>query len=147
MVAFSSLKSLSRFSWCCRRSCYRGAQSDDLRRVSVGDVASFENNVLDLWFEGSHHADPHEHGAEAKSKGMTNRDQVMAVMQALQQQAFSCNGGRRDHSEINDPPGGHGHIHRQTLSRLVTSTSCQKHFPRAISWPICPAFHPNEEFD
>jgi hypothetical protein len=52
----------------------------------------FENNVLDLWFEGSHHADPHEHGAEAKSKGMTNRDQVMAVVQALQQQQGEATG-------------------------------------------------------
>jgi hypothetical protein len=45
-----------------------------------------ENNLLDLWFEGSHHADPREHGAEAKSKGLTNRDQVIAVVQALQRQ-------------------------------------------------------------
>ena len=46
----------------------------------------FENNLLDLWFGGPHHADPYEHGAEAKSKDMTNRDQVMAVVQALQRQ-------------------------------------------------------------
>jgi hypothetical protein len=44
----------------------------------------FESNVLDLWFEGSHQADPREHGAEAKSKSVTNRDQVMAVVQALE---------------------------------------------------------------
>jgi hypothetical protein len=52
----------------------------------------FENNVLDLWSEGSHHADPHEHGAEAKSEGMTSRDQVMAVVQALQQQQGEATG-------------------------------------------------------
>jgi len=44
----------------------------------------FESNVLDLWFEGSHQADPREHGAEAKSKSVTNRDQVMAVVQVLE---------------------------------------------------------------
>jgi hypothetical protein len=44
----------------------------------------FESNVLDLWFEGSHYADPREHGAEAKSKSVTNRDQIMAVVQALE---------------------------------------------------------------
>jgi hypothetical protein len=44
----------------------------------------FESNVLDLWFEGSHQADRREHGAEAKSKSVTNRDQVMAVVQVLE---------------------------------------------------------------
>jgi hypothetical protein len=44
----------------------------------------FESNVLDLWFDGSHHADPHERGAVAKSKDLTNRDQVTAVVQALE---------------------------------------------------------------
>jgi hypothetical protein len=52
----------------------------------------FETNVLDLWFEGSHHADPHEHGAEANSKGVANRDQVMAVVQALQRQQSEATG-------------------------------------------------------
>ena len=52
----------------------------------------FESRVLDLWFEGSHHADPHEHGAEAKSKGVTNPDQVMAVVQALQRQQSEATG-------------------------------------------------------
>jgi hypothetical protein len=44
----------------------------------------FESNVLDLWFEGSHRADPREHGAEAKSEGLTDFDQIMAVVQALE---------------------------------------------------------------
>ena len=44
----------------------------------------FESNVLDLWFEGSHRADPPEHRAEAKSEGLTDFDQIMAVVQALE---------------------------------------------------------------
>jgi len=52
----------------------------------------FESKVLDLWFEGSRDADPHEHGAEAKSKGVTNPDQVMAVVQALQRQQSEATG-------------------------------------------------------
>jgi len=52
----------------------------------------FESKVLDLWFEGSRHADPHEHGAEAKSKGVTNPDQGMAVVQALQRQLSEATG-------------------------------------------------------
>src|ERR1035438_2058441 len=51
---------------------------------AVGDAAQFESNVLDLWFEGSHYADPRERDAEAKSKGVANRDQVTAVVQALE---------------------------------------------------------------
>ena len=54
---------------------------------AVSDVA-----LLDLWFEGSHHANPHEHGAEATSKSMTSRDQVMAVVQALEQQQGEATG-------------------------------------------------------
>ena len=50
------------------------------------------NNLLDLWFEGSHHADPHEYGAAAKSQGATDRDQVKAVVQALQRQQSQATG-------------------------------------------------------
>jgi hypothetical protein len=53
----------------------------------------FESNVLDLWFEGSHQADPREHGAEAKSKSVTNRDQVMAVVQVLEATGTSPTAG------------------------------------------------------
>jgi hypothetical protein len=45
----------------------------------------FENSLLNVWFEGSHRAGTLELDAEAKSKAMTNRDQVLAVVQALQQ--------------------------------------------------------------
>jgi len=63
----------------------------------------FESRVLDLWFEGSHHADPHEHGAEAKSKGVTNPDQVMAVVQALQRQQSEATGTSPSRAEpVND---------------------------------------------
>jgi hypothetical protein len=51
---------------------------------AVDDAAPFERDVLDLWFEGSHYADPRERDAEAKSKGVANRDQVTAVVQALE---------------------------------------------------------------
>src|SRR5271169_4737250 len=51
---------------------------------AVGDAAQFESNVLDLWFEGSHYADPRERDAEAKSKGVANHDQVTAVVQVLE---------------------------------------------------------------
>src|SRR3984893_7682716 len=51
-----------------------------------------ENSLLDLWFEGSHHANPHEPGAEAKSKSMASRDQVMAVVQALELQQGEATG-------------------------------------------------------
>ena len=43
-----------------------------------------ESNVLDLWSKGSHYADPRERDAEAKSKGVAHRDQVTAVVQALE---------------------------------------------------------------
>jgi len=52
----------------------------------------FENSLLDLWFEGSHHANPHEHGVEAKSKSVTSLDQVMAVVQALERQQGQATG-------------------------------------------------------
>jgi hypothetical protein len=44
-----------------------------------------ESNVLDLWFDGSH-ADQRGHSQEVKSEGLTDRDQVIAVMQALERQ-------------------------------------------------------------
>jgi hypothetical protein len=44
----------------------------------------FESSLLDLWFEGSHHAAPREHRAETKSEGLTDFDQIMAVVQALE---------------------------------------------------------------
>jgi hypothetical protein len=50
----------------------------------VSQSLQIENSVLDLWFEGSH--DP-QHGADAKSKGPVDRDQVMAVVRALRQQS------------------------------------------------------------
>jgi hypothetical protein len=63
----------------------------DSQKQSVMSLR-FENGLLDLWFEGSHHANPHEHGAEAKSKSMTSRDQVMAVVQALERQQGEATG-------------------------------------------------------
>jgi hypothetical protein len=45
----------------------------------------FENNLLAPWVEGPH-SDPHERGAETKSRRTTSHDQVIAVMQALQRQ-------------------------------------------------------------
>jgi hypothetical protein len=63
----------------------------DSQKQSVMSLR-FENRLLDLWFEGSHHANPHEHGAEAKSKSMTSRDQVMAVVQALERQQGEATG-------------------------------------------------------
>jgi hypothetical protein len=54
------------------------------QKRSVMMLHQFKDNVLDLWFEGPHRANPHQHDAKAKRNGMTNRDQVMAVVQALE---------------------------------------------------------------
>jgi len=50
------------------------------------------NNVLDLWFGGSHNDELHVDGGEAKRKGATDRDQVQAVVQALQRQLNQSTG-------------------------------------------------------
>ena len=52
------------------------------QKHSVKMSLQLKNNVLDLWLEGPHHRNPHERNVEAK--GITNRDQVMAVVQALE---------------------------------------------------------------
>jgi len=52
----------------------------------------FGNNVLDLWLGGSHQDEPHVHDVEAKRKGVTDRDQVQAVVQALQRQQSQATG-------------------------------------------------------
>jgi hypothetical protein len=62
----------------------------------------FENSLLDLWYEGSHHANPHEQGVEATSKSMTSRDQVMAVVQALERQQGEATGTSPTPEPINE---------------------------------------------
>jgi hypothetical protein len=52
----------------------------------------FENNLLDLWFEGSRHADQRGHDQDVTSAGLTDRDQVIAVMQALERHQREANG-------------------------------------------------------
>jgi hypothetical protein len=50
------------------------------------------NNVLDLWLGGSHQDELHVHDVGAKRKGVTDRDQVQAVVQALQRQQSRATG-------------------------------------------------------
>ena len=52
----------------------------------------FGNNVLDLWLGGSHQDELRVHDVEAKRKGVTDRDQVQAVVQALQRQQSRATG-------------------------------------------------------
>src|SRR5947199_4682346 len=54
------------------------------QKRSVMMLLQLKNSVLDLWFEGPHNTNPHEHDAEAKRNGMTNRDQVMAVVRNIE---------------------------------------------------------------
>jgi hypothetical protein len=73
-----------RATWCETPELVLALHRGQSELEAVSESLHFENSVLDLWFEGSH--DP-QHGADAKSKGPVDRDQVMAVVQALRQQS------------------------------------------------------------
>jgi len=80
-------------SWCSVGTCsmVRDAELAATLRPLAGEPEAlgimslqFKNYLLDFWSEAPHKANPHEYEAEAKPIGATNRDQVMAVVQALE---------------------------------------------------------------